>query len=690
MSQLNKQDIVIDIFYNVYQYNLAKNINDFLNNKNIATHLITDINEMLFYNKNLKYKTNILFILSYNRLNPNIYSLLKDSKYVIFQLENLIENVNIHKFVELFKNAMYIYDYNSYNLRYYSDYIKPKIHIFNPPIYTKDSIDILFYGTLNERRNKILTDLKKKFNITVVTNVFGEKLNELIKRSQIILNISYYNNSLLETTRLNECIQYNSMVISETAKLNMDDQYNDKVIFINPIIGDYSEIFYHIEQLKKKNNIIKDINEKFNKTMNRTIMNYFNEQKYKLLFHKINLKCVRNKPMEYKIDQYEIYSKKLFVHLHCHDISQFTNIYDYYIYDLSKYFHIVVTYSIGYLDKQYNHITILKIPNNGLDIGAKMLMVKYLKDKDITYDYIYFMHSKNDKNLRQIYFDTLFDNMDNIVSNIYNYEGYFPNLVYKLFKQYNIKMINQTKNVDFNYNYTTELKHYLNVKDPQMNTFIEGNVYILKNNICDTIFGDERLYPLLNETDENDYVYLQNIYKRSLEEIFNKFKHNFQTKMIHDGQIEHAFERTVLSLCNSFYIAKPLLTVIIKNGELIPHILEQSYKVNIICTDYVNRENYDNVTYVQDNKFDDMIKYVTTGWLLFLEIDYRYNNKQALSNISNYLYNRTNIIKINIPDIDKLCYSNIIIHHSIKWEALYIENIRKNFIESNDKYIIKI
>jgi hypothetical protein len=160
--------------------------------------------------------------------------------------------------------------------------------------------------------------------------------------------------------------------------------------------------------------------------------------------------------------------------------------------------------------------------------------------------------------------------------------------------------------------------------------------------------------------------------------------------MIHDGQIEHAFERTVLSLCNSFYIAKPLLTVIIKNGELIPHILEQSYKVNIICTDYVNRENYDNVTYVQDNKFDDMIKYVTTGWLLFLEIDYRYNNKQALSNISNYLYNRTNIIKINIPDIDKLCYSNIIIHHSIKWEALYIENIRKNFIESNDKYIIKI
>jgi len=48
--------IVIDIFYNVYQYNLAKNINKYLNDKNIATHLIHDVNEMLFYNKNLKYK----------------------------------------------------------------------------------------------------------------------------------------------------------------------------------------------------------------------------------------------------------------------------------------------------------------------------------------------------------------------------------------------------------------------------------------------------------------------------------------------------------------------------------------------------------------------------------------------------------------------------------------------------------
>jgi len=56
---------------------------------------------------------------------------------------------------------MYVYDYNSYNLKYYDIQIQPKVHNFTPPIYTKDSIDILFYGTLNERRNKILNELKR-------------------------------------------------------------------------------------------------------------------------------------------------------------------------------------------------------------------------------------------------------------------------------------------------------------------------------------------------------------------------------------------------------------------------------------------------------------------------------------------------------------------------------------------------
>lgn len=682
-----KENLVLDIYYNVYQYNLAKNINSFFNEKNIATHLITDVNEMLFYNKNQKYKKHVLVILSYTRLN-GISTQLKDSKYVIFQLENLIENVNIHKYTELFSNAMYIYDYNSYNLKYYADTIKPKVHVFSPPIYTKDSFDLLFYGTLNERRNKILTEIKKKYNVHVVTNVFGESLNTLIKRAKIVLNISFYNNSLLETTRIHECLQYNVPVISETPKLNVLHTYDEYATFIQPIQGDYSELFHHIDRLLQPHQIVKVLNEDFHQVMTNTILSYFNQQKYPLLFHKVNLGCVRSKPMEYTVEKSELYSKTLFAHLHCYDISQFTTIYEPYLYDLSKHFHMVVTFSIGYLEKDYN-ITLLKIPNNGYDIGAKMMMVKYLKDKEVDYRYIYFMHSKTDVNLRHIYFDTLFDHMEKIVQDIDTYDGYFPNLLYKLYNQYHLKMDSGVKQMDFNYNYTNELKHYLNAKDPNFNLFVEGNVYILRKSICERIYGDERLYPLLNENDENDYVYLQSIYKRPLEEVYQRLKHNYQTKMIHDGQIEHSFERAVLSFCNTFKIVKPILTVIIQNSDCIPYILEQTYETHILCADDSKGEVHDCVTYVQENEFQDMIKYVTSGWLMFLETGYRYKDKHSIEKISKHLYNHGNIVKVNIPGVNHLSYTNIVIHHTIKWEALYIHNIRKHFTEINDPIIIQ-
>jgi hypothetical protein len=689
-----ENDIVIDIYFNVYQYNLAKTINLYLNKHNIATYMTTNINQIIHYNKINKYQKHILFILSYVNIPPNFQSQLENSKYVIYQLENLIENINIHKYNELFKHAMYIYDYSEYNIRYYPEIMIDKIKIISPPIDTKDKIDILFYGTLNERRLKILNYLKTKYNVVIITNVFGEKLIEMIKRSKIILNISYYNNSLLEISRINECIQFNSHIISETPKVNSDEYqnlYKDKVIFIKPIINDYSELCYKIEKFLNNDIIIQNINDRFHLIMNKTIMNYFNEQKYKMLFHKVNLHCVRKKNMDYNVDQYEIYTRKLFCHIHCFDLSNFTNIFSNYLYDISRYFHIIVTYSVGVLDKIYNHMTIIKVNNNGFDIGGKMMMIKYLNDKKIYYDYVFFLHSKSDNNLRHEYFDTLYDNMEYIVKNIYNYDGYFPNLLYKLFPNYNIKLNNMIKNNDFNYIYTSELKSYLNI-DPTKNTFCEGNVYILSKPICEKIFGDERLYVLLNESDENDYVYLQNIYKLPIINLYHKFKHNYQTRMIHDGLFEHSFERCVMPLCNNHYIAKPIINIIIRESSLIPHILEQKYSnLHIICSEHIDATDYANVTYVRETEFTDMIKHVTKGWLLFLESNYRYNDSNAIHNLSKYLYNSTNIIKVNITNSsEKISYNNIIIHNSNKWEAMYIENMKKHCIECNDKYIIKL
>ena len=62
----------------------------------------------------------------------------------------------------------------------------PSINYLKKFIYEKN-IDILFLGTITERRNKILTEIKKKYNIKIVEKIFGQHLDILIKHFQDIV-----------------------------------------------------------------------------------------------------------------------------------------------------------------------------------------------------------------------------------------------------------------------------------------------------------------------------------------------------------------------------------------------------------------------------------------------------------------------------------------------------------------------
>ncbi len=84
--------------------------------------------------------------------------------------------------------------------------------------------------------------------------------------------------------------------------------------------------------------------------------------------------------------------------MHCYDLSKFDTIYSNYIENISNYFKVIITYciiskeNIGYTIK--NSYIILKIENRGMDIGGKFCAIDYLKNYNIEYKYIYFLHSK--------------------------------------------------------------------------------------------------------------------------------------------------------------------------------------------------------------------------------------------------------------------------------------------------------
>ena len=258
----------------------------------------------------------------------------------------------------------------------------------------------------------------------------------------------------------------------------------------------------------------------------------------------------------------------LFAHLHCYDISKFREIYGNYIGTIYNYFSVVVTYSLGIARNvmEGRQIALLKIPNKGMDIGAKFCMVQYLRNQKIDYSYILFLHSKSNPKTRRKYFAPLISNFKEeetaleFIENINNYDGYFPDIQWEICGN-RLKMISgnpkfASSNLpERNLLYRKELLGYLGCGN-RTNRFIEGNVYILSKKVVERLFGDKRLYNILNRPHDFDYNWVCARYglSGSLRKVYHEFRIQQlqpRDKLSYDGYIEHAFERVVLNLCES-------------------------------------------------------------------------------------------------------------------------------------------
>lgn len=98
---------------------------------------------------------------------------------------------------------------------------------------TEKIYDVLFYGdSYNERRKDFLKRLSEKFTVKIVNDDFGPSLYRYLKESRLVVNIHYYENALLETTRIHECLSFGIPVISEeSADMDAHEYLNDLVIF---------------------------------------------------------------------------------------------------------------------------------------------------------------------------------------------------------------------------------------------------------------------------------------------------------------------------------------------------------------------------------------------------------------------------------------------------------------------------
>jgi hypothetical protein len=95
-------------------------------------------------------------------------------------------------------------------------------------------IDVLFYGSVNRRRQRVLDELiERGLNVASVFAVYGQERDALIARAKVVLNVHFYEMSkLFEIVRVSYLMANKVLVVSEVGLDEaLEDPYRDGIIF---------------------------------------------------------------------------------------------------------------------------------------------------------------------------------------------------------------------------------------------------------------------------------------------------------------------------------------------------------------------------------------------------------------------------------------------------------------------------
>lgn len=190
---------------------------------------------------------------------PQIFEILP-MNYIAFQMEQSVSSrwFNADYFARL-KRAKYVFDYAIPNLEFLQKNSIEFSKIYYLPIdmlqenneYQSNlyyEYDVAFYGDIGNcpRRQYYLDKLKEKFSVKVISGVFGKELHALLNKAKVIVNIHFYENALLETTRLYECLSLNKIIVSEEGSDQNDHTELENLIDFTSV-GDVQAMIERVE-----------------------------------------------------------------------------------------------------------------------------------------------------------------------------------------------------------------------------------------------------------------------------------------------------------------------------------------------------------------------------------------------------------------------------------------------------------
>ena len=202
-------------------------------------------------------------VLGAHLLNDNLIEDIPENT-IIFnteQIESITENWK-KKILNLARKNIIFWDYSQYNLDYLSKTINIKGKLFQIG-YQKElnrinhnidkNIDVLFYGSINTRRENIINKLKdRKINVKTLFGVYGKERDDLIAKSKLILNMHMYDSKIFEIVRVFYLLSNSIPVISEVGSDTKFNNYFLDLICKSTYENIEKNIIYLLENDKKR------------------------------------------------------------------------------------------------------------------------------------------------------------------------------------------------------------------------------------------------------------------------------------------------------------------------------------------------------------------------------------------------------------------------------------------------------
>lgn len=164
---------------------------------------------------------------------PQIFRKLPPGeKRIAYQMEQSVSSRWFtRQYFDILKNSLAVLEYSLVNVDFLARKAIAYPHVHYLPVgatpnygitnpHAEKCCDVLFYGDSNSspRRQRMLAELKQRFDVRVVNEVFGEDMIAAIRQAKVVINLHYYENALLEMPRIQECLSLGVPVVSESSQ----------------------------------------------------------------------------------------------------------------------------------------------------------------------------------------------------------------------------------------------------------------------------------------------------------------------------------------------------------------------------------------------------------------------------------------------------------------------------------------